>query len=52
MGTDNKNGTQRRSVETILTHAGRMTEDHFGFVNTPVFRGSTVLFKTMDELED
>ena len=52
MGTDNKNGTQRRSVETILTHAGRMTEDHFGFVNTPVFRGSTVLFKTLDELED
>lgn len=39
------------SVETLLTHAGRRPEDHFGFVNTPVFRGSTVLFKTLADLE-
>ncbi len=38
--------------ETILTHSGRQTGDHFGFVNTPVFRGSTVLFKTIDDLDD
>lgn len=39
-------------AETILTHAGRPVGDLFGFVNTPVFRGSTVLFKSLDELED
>lgn len=37
--------------ETILTHGGRHPDDHFGFVNTPVFRGSTVLFKTLADLE-
>lgn len=35
------------SVETLLTHGGREPDDQFGFVNTPVFRGSTVLFKTL-----
>lgn len=39
------------SVETALTHTGRIPEDQFGFVNTPVYRGSTVLFKTLDDLE-
>jgi cystathionine beta-lyase len=39
------------SVETILTHHGRDPDDQFGFVNTPVYRGSTVLFKTLDDLE-
>ena len=40
------------SMETILTHGGRASDDHLGFVNMPVFRGSTILFKTLDELED
>lgn len=39
------------AVETVLTHSGRMTGDQFGFVNTPVFRGSTVLFRTLDDLD-
>jgi cystathionine beta-lyase len=39
------------SVETVLTHAGRNPDDQFGFVNTPVYRGSTVLFKTLADLE-
>jgi cystathionine beta-lyase len=52
MSTDNKNGTRKPSAETILTHSGRLTDERVGFVNTPVFRGSTVLFKTLDELED
>jgi len=39
------------SVETILTHAGRDPDSQFGFVNTPVYRGSTVLFKTLADLE-
>jgi len=39
------------SVETVLTHAGRDPDAQFGFVNTPVYRGSTVLFKTLDDLD-
>jgi len=39
------------SVETILTHAGRDPDSQFGFVNTPVYRGSTVLFKTLADLD-
>jgi cysteine-S-conjugate beta-lyase len=39
------------SLETILTHAGRDPDAQFGFVNTPVFRGSTVLFKTLADLD-
>ena len=39
------------SVETLLTHAGRDPDAQFGFVNTPVYRGSTVLFKTLADLD-
>ena len=39
------------AVETLLTHLGRAPEDQFGFVNTPVYRGSTVLFKTLADLD-
>lgn len=38
--------------ETILTHTGRHPERDLGFVNTPVYRGSTVLFPTLDSLEN
>lgn len=41
-----------RAVETIVTHGGRHPEDHHGYVNTPVYRGSTVIFKTLAELDD
>lgn len=50
--SDNKSGNNApASTETLLTHAGRHPEDQFGFVNTPVYRGSTVLFKTLADLE-
>ncbi|WP_375450308.1 cystathionine beta-lyase [uncultured Devosia sp.] len=39
------------SMETLLTHLGRDPHEQFGFVNTPVYRGSTVLFKTLADLE-
>jgi cystathionine beta-lyase len=52
MTTKDKNGNRKPSHETILTHLGRQTGDHFGFVNTPVFRGSTVLFETLDDLDN
>ena len=50
--TDTKNGKSAPlSIETVLTHHGREPDDQFGFVNTPVYRGSTVLFKTLDDME-
>ncbi len=36
---------------TRLAQLGRMSDAHHGFVNTPIYRGSTVLFKTLDDLE-
>lgn len=49
---DKKSGSvSSLSVETVLTHHGRHPDDQFGFVNTPVYRGSTILFKTLDDLE-
>ena len=37
--------------ETIATHAGRMSEAHFGAVNTPVYRASTILYRDLASLE-
>ncbi|QDZ10038.1 cystathionine beta-lyase [Devosia ginsengisoli] len=49
---DKKNGSiSGASVETVLTHGGREPSEQFGFVNTPVYRGSTVLFKTLADIE-
>jgi cysteine-S-conjugate beta-lyase len=36
--------------DTRLVLAGRVPDEQFGFVNTPIYRGSTVLFKTAAEL--
>ena len=41
----------KRSLETVLTHTGRHPEADRGYVNTPVYRGSTILFPTLDALE-
>ncbi|WEK06381.1 MAG: cystathionine beta-lyase [Candidatus Devosia phytovorans] len=52
MTNDKKSGSAHKaSVETLLTHHGRVPEDQFGFVNTPVYRGSTILFKTLADIE-
>jgi cystathionine beta-lyase len=37
--------------DTVATHAGRMSDAHFGAVNTPVYRASTILHKTLADLE-
>jgi len=39
------------SLATQLTRLGRDHELQVGFVNMPVYRGSTVVFKTLDDLE-
>jgi cysteine-S-conjugate beta-lyase len=36
--------------ETILTHAGSHPDEHCGFINPPVFRGSTVVFPTLEAM--
>ncbi|GJE36921.1 cystathionine beta-lyase [Methylobacterium persicinum] len=36
---------------TRLVHAGRDPSEQHGFVNTPIYRGSTVLFPTYDDLQ-
>ncbi len=42
---------QDRRVRTKLVHAGRDPFEQFGFVNTPIYRGSTVLQPTLADLE-
>ena len=51
MSDENAGAPANLSVETLLTHLGRDPDDQFGFVNTPVYRGSTVLFKTLADIE-
>ncbi|MGA9603193.1 MAG: cystathionine beta-lyase [Methyloceanibacter sp.] len=43
--------TGKQKAETRLAHAGRAPARHHGFVNTPIYRGSTVLFPTLASLE-
>jgi cysteine-S-conjugate beta-lyase len=50
--TKNKSGDATPSPETVLTHSGRHPSQHHGFVNTPIYRGSTVLFETLEQVED
>lgn len=40
-----KESRQKKREATWLAHAGRKPSEQFGFVNTPVYRGSTVLFE-------
>jgi cystathionine beta-lyase len=37
--------------DTIATHEGRMSAEHFGVVNTPVYRASTILYPDLASLE-
>ena len=41
---------QRLQMRTRLSSAGRRPAEQFGFVNTPIYRGSTVLFPTHADL--
>src|SRR4051794_19956727 len=40
----------RLGSRTRLVHAGRDPSEQFGFVNTPIYRGSTVLYPTLDDI--
>ena len=50
MAGSDKRRTRRPS--TLVAHAGRDPFAHHGFVNPPVYRGSTVLFKSRRELRE
>lgn len=39
-------------LSTRLTQLGRNTKQQHGFVNSPVYRGSTVVFDTVEDLEN
>ncbi len=49
---NNRQDGRTVSPETLTTHGGRHPERHSGFVNTPVYRGSTIIFRTLAELDD
>lgn len=42
---------KRLRSRTRLVHAGRDPDQQFGFVNTPIYRGSTVLYPNMASLK-
>ena len=43
--------TRKQKDMTRLVHAGREPARYHGFVNTPIYRGSTILFPTVEALE-
>ncbi|MGI9404768.1 MAG: cystathionine beta-lyase [Hyphomicrobiaceae bacterium] len=43
--------TRGQRTATRLAHAGRDPKSHEGFVNTPVYRGSTIIHPTVEILE-
>ncbi len=45
-----ENDRKNRKTRTKLVYAGRHPSQQYGFVNTPVYRGSTVLFPNFHDL--
>ena len=50
MSQSNKPGKAfgKKSIETRLLHMGSDPRQYHGFVNTPLYRGSTILYPTLD----
>ncbi len=48
LSADTRAGLRSR---TRLVHAGRDPQEQHGFVNTPIYRGSTVLAETIDDYQ-
>ena len=51
MSEEKRKAKRKLKPATLVTQAGRTPFDHFGFVNPPIYRGSTVLFPTVAALE-
>jgi len=47
-----ENSKKNLKNRTKLIYAGRQPDEQFGYVNTPIYRGSTVLAANMAELQD
>jgi cystathionine beta-lyase len=48
----NGNGGARHwGIGTRLTHVGRNPSEYFGFVNPPLYRGSTILYPSVEALK-
>ncbi len=47
-----KHNKNNNKIKTLLSHTGRHSSEHFGLVNVPVSRGSTILFETLEKLEN
>src|SRR6185312_431494 len=43
--------SKEKKPETIAVSAGRMTKEHYGAVNTPVYRTSTILHPSFESLK-
>jgi cystathionine beta-lyase len=50
MSSSGKKPPRPHAPATQVVHSGRAPHDNFGFVNPPVYRGSTVLFPTAEKL--
>ncbi|MGQ0456625.1 MAG: cystathionine beta-lyase [Hyphomicrobium sp.] len=51
MANSSDDSGPKRRPATDAAHLGRSPFDQHGFVNTPVYRGSTVLFPTLDAIK-
>ena len=51
MSADPPADAPRLKLRTRLSAAGRRPAEQFGFVNTPIYRGSTVLYPTYADLQ-
>lgn len=43
---------KKSQIDTKMIHSGRCPEYHFGVVNTPVYRASTILFKDYNSFKN
>ena len=50
MTKSTRDGRAKMGSRTRLVHAGREPFENHGFVNTPIYRGSTVLYPNAEEL--
>ncbi|MGA8169886.1 MAG: cystathionine beta-lyase [Methylocystis sp.] len=51
MSDSTKETRRKKSSRTVLVHAGRRPFEQHGFINTPIYRGSTVLFASAGDFE-
>ncbi|SFB07818.1 cystathionine beta-lyase [Collimonas sp. OK607] len=51
MSSDNSSGSPATHVDTQLVHCGREPARFAGMVNTPVFRGSTIIANNLEDWE-